>query len=380
MHVPLFAPEFGAEEEAALIEVLRSGWVSMGPRVEQLEQAFCDYLDVPHAVAVNSGTAALHLAALLLDLGPGDEVIVPSLTFAATVNCIHYTGATPVFADVRSEDDWTIDPEDVLRRITPRTRAVVVMHYGGYPCDMRALSALCREHDLALIEDACHGLGGSVEGRALGTISDLGCFSFYSNKVMTTAEGGLLVTTRPEHAQRARLLRSHGMTALAIDRERGVLGYDIEQVGYNYRLDELRAALGLAQLARLPGWMAARRSLVSRYAERLAEIPGLRLPRHGCRGEPAHYILPVLLESADRDRLRKALDGVGVQTSIHYPPVHRFSHYRRQASSLPVTENLASRILTLPLFPSLTLDQLDYVCDQLVHCLETCGRTSATGH
>ena len=273
--IPLFAPDFGPEEDREVLEVLHAGWIAMGPKVEAFEKCFADFVGAPHAVAVNSATAALHLANVLLGLRPGDEVIVPSLTFAATVNAVRFVGATPVFADVSGPDDWTIGATEVARRMTRRTRAVVVMHYAGYACDMEGILAVCRDARVAVVEDACHGLGGTVAGRSMGVLGDIGCFSFYSNKVMTTGEGGMLVTADPDRAKRARELRSHGMSATSIDRMRGAMGYEISELGWNYRLDDLRAAVGLAQLRRLPQALARRRALVERYRERLQGVEGL---------------------------------------------------------------------------------------------------------
>ncbi|MFC1706636.1 DegT/DnrJ/EryC1/StrS family aminotransferase [Planctomycetota bacterium] len=370
MRVPFFVPDMDGAEKAALAEVIDSGWISMGPRVRELEDRFANLIGREFAVAVSSCTAALHLAAITLDLGPGDEVIVPSFTFVSTANAVHFTGATPVFADIKGPDDWTLDPTDVAGKVTERTRAVVAMHYAGYPCDMEGLDAVCRAHGLTLLEDACHGLGGSLGGRAMGALSKGGCFSFYSNKVITTAEGGMLTTDDESIATRARRLRAHGMTRTSLDAARGTMGYDVLEVGYNYRLDELRAAMGLVQLDRLPRAIERRRILVDAYRARLADIRGVSCPRHGERGEPACYLLPVLLESADRDALRKRLLTAGVETSMHYPPVHRFMHYRALTpADLPVTDWVAARAVTLPLYPSMSHEQVDYVCDSLVQAV-----------
>ena len=363
--IPLFAPDFGPEEDREVLEVLHAGWIAMGPKVEAFEKCFADFVGAPHAVAVNSATAALHLANVLLGLRPGDEVIVPSLTFAATVNAVRFVGATPVFADVSGPDDWTIGATEVARRMTRRTRAVVVMHYAGYACDMEGILAVCKDARVPVVEDACHGLGGTVAGRSMGVLGDLGCFSFYSNKVMTTGEGGMLVTADPDRAKRARELRSHGMSATSIDRMRGAMGYEISELGWNYRLDDLRAAVGLAQLRRLPQALARRRALVERYRERLQGVEGIRFPQHGGRGTPACYLVPILIERGERDKIRAAMAEQGVQTSLHYPPVHAFAFYRDLAATLPQTEWIAARTLTLPLYPSLTEAQVDRVCTVL---------------
>jgi dTDP-4-amino-4,6-dideoxygalactose transaminase len=367
--ISLFEPDLGPKESSNVLAVLESGWVALGDQVASFEKQFAEYTGARCAVALNSGTAALHLAYLLAGVRPGDEVIVPSLTFCATVNAVIYCGATPVFADIRGADDWTLDPDDVAKRITPKTRAVAVMHYGGYPCDMIAFENLCRDAEITLIEDAAHGLGGTIAGRPLGTLGALGCFSFYSNKVITTVEGGMLVTDDEALATRARRLRSHGMTATAVDRRDGSQGYDVTEVGFNYRLDDLRAALGLAQMERLETSLTRRRALVAHYRERLADLPNLHVPDHGGRGKSAHYIMPVLLERARRAGVREQLQELGVQTSVHYAPVHQFEHYRSFNAVLPRTDAIASNILTLPLYPSMTGTQVDRVCDVLAQAL-----------
>lgn len=365
----LFEPDLGTQESLNVLGVLESGWVALGEQVASFEKQFAEYTGSRFAVALNSGTAALHLAYLLAGVQPGDEVIVPSLTFCATVNAVKYCGATPVFADIRGADDWTLDPDDVAKRITTKTRAVAVMHYGGYPCDMIAFKNLCHDAEIALIEDAAHGLGGAIAERQLGTLGAFGCFSFYSNKVITTVEGGMLVTDDEALAARARRLRSHGMTATAVDRRDGLPSYDVTEVGFNYRLDDLRAALGLAQLERLETSLASRQALVAHYRERLADLPNLHIPDHGGRGKPAHYIVPVLLERAQRADVRTQLQERGVQTSVHYAPVHQFEHYRSINAVLPRTEAIANKILTLPLYPSMTGTQVDRVCDVLAQAL-----------
>lgn len=359
--VPLFEPDLTEADKQAVRDVLDSGWITMGPKVAAFEERFASYVGAAHAIAVNSCTAALHLANVALDLGPGDEVIVPSLTFAATANAVAMTGATAVFADVKSTDDWTIDPEDVAARITPRTRAVVVMHYAGYACDMNRLGAICDKAGIALVEDAAHALTGYLDGKHLGTQGQIGCFSFFSNKVMTTAEGGMLVTDDAAIAERARRMRSHGQTKTAIDRMNGALGYEIEEAGYNYRLDDIRAALGLSQMDRLDGNRAKRLVLVDHYREALGPINRVSFPSHGDRGTPAHYILPVMIDGDDRDVIRERMARRGIQTSMHYPPVHLFRHYRKSSTPLPVTEEIAAGTLTLPLFHTMTIAQVDKV-------------------
>jgi dTDP-4-amino-4,6-dideoxygalactose transaminase len=357
----------GEREREALLEVLDSGWLSMGPRTERFEEAFAEFVGVADAVAVSNGTAALHLAAAALGLGPGDEVICPTLTFVASAAAMRQTGATVRLADSTSDDDFALDPAEVERLVGPRTRAVVLLHYGGHPADVDAIRAVVDRHGLLLIEDAAHALGAELGGAQCGTLGDAGCFSFFPNKNMTTGEGGMVVFADPEAAARARRLRSHAMTTLTWDRHRGhAASYDVVGLGFNYRIDELRAALGLVQLERLPELNEARARLAARYRRRLDGTP-LRIPGLGGRGRSAHHLLPVLAPSADaRDRLREALQGERIQTSVHYPPIHRFSFYADDGVSLPRAEDIADRLLTVPLHPNMTEADVDTVVEALL--------------
>jgi dTDP-4-amino-4,6-dideoxygalactose transaminase len=358
----------GDEERQAVDDVLRAGWLSMGPRTEQFERALGEMLGSQHVLAVTNGTAAIHLAAAALGLGPGDEVIVPALTFVASAAGIRQTGASIVLGDSTSLDDFALDPAEIDRLAGPRTRAVVILHYGGYPADTRALLAAAERHDLLVIEDAAHAIGGSVDGRACGTFGDAGCFSFFPNKNMTTGEGGALVLRDGGAAERARLLRSHAMTTLTWDRHQGhASSYDVVGLGFNYRIDELRAALGLAQLARLSELNAARAKTAARYRERLVGSGRISLPSQGTRGVPAHHLAVVLAESRQlRDELRTALRETGIQTSVHYPVISRFTEYARDEASVPRAVEIAERAVTLPLHPRLTEADVDLVCDALL--------------
>jgi dTDP-4-amino-4,6-dideoxygalactose transaminase len=315
---------------------------------------------------------ALHLACLALGLGPGDEVLCPALTFVATANAVLYTGARPVFVDIDGPGNLNMSAADAARKVTPRTRAMMVMHYAGYPCDMDALIALAREHHLKIIEDAAHAPGGvhqsATGAQPLGTLGEVGCFSFFANKNMTTGEGGMVVTRNPEVAEKVRLARSHGMTSLTWDRHQGhSLSYDVSILGYNYRIDEVRAVLGLIQLAKLPEANARRRQLTHLYREKLQDVPGLILPfAQEIEASACHLFPLVLPPGTDRAAFMAALADKGIQTSIHYPPIHRFSHYRSLwppdfDHGLPRTEEVAPRLVTLPLFPTMTAEQLDRV-------------------
>jgi dTDP-4-amino-4,6-dideoxygalactose transaminase len=379
--VPLSDLAVDDEILGAVRDAVGSGWWSTGPRVAEFEAAFADFVGTRHAVAVSSGTAALHLALLACDCGPGDEVILPSLNFVAAASVVRHAGATPVFCDIVGERDLTLDlnldPADVEAAAGPRTKAVVVLHYGGLPCDMDAVLALAERRGLAVIEDAAHAPGAARGGRACGTFGDAGCFSFFSNKNMPIGEGGMVVTGDDAVAERVRLLRSHGMTALSWDRARGhASGYDVVTGGFNYRLDEPRAAIGLVQLARLAGANAARARLAARYRERLDGVAGLAVPTAGpADAISAHHLMVVVLpHGANRDELRAELTARRIQTSVHYPPIHRFSAFRQLSGRpLPRTDELADRVLTLPLFAHMTEDQVDEVADALIEAIERTG-------
>jgi dTDP-4-amino-4,6-dideoxygalactose transaminase len=360
-------------------DVLRSGWWTMGPRVDEFEQAFARACEANHAFAVSSGTAALHLALLATGCGAGDEVVLPSLNFVAAANAGVHTGATPVFCDIHGEHDLNLHPADMQAAVSERTKALLLLHYGGHPCDMDAVLATAHRFGLAVIEDAAHAPGATWRGRACGALGDVGCFSFFSNKNLPVGEGGMVVTNDPEIAERVRLLRSHGMTTLTWDRHRGhAPSYDVLGHGLNYRLDELRAAIGLVQLERLPAANEARSLLVARYERSLASVDGVAMPFSPARGfaRPAHHLaVAVLSEGVEREAVRQALASDGIQTSVHYPPIHRFSAYRRGAARpLPTTDRVAERILTLPLYPHLSEEQVDAVADSLTRALDVSTR------
>lgn len=358
--VPLTDIAMPEQDVRAVLDCLESGWLTMGPRTKAFEEALAERVGTPHAITVSSGTAALHLACLAAGLGPGDEVIVPAFTFIASANAARYVGATPVLCDVRGAHDFNIDLDDVAARITPRTRAVIAVHFCGYPADVLALRSLCDEHRLVLIEDCAQAICAQVDatGRQVGTVGQLGAFSFFSKKQLCVGEGGMVSTTDDELAASVRLLRSHAMTSGTWDRHSGhATTYDVVDVGYNYRLDEPRAALGLSRLQRLEDDIAKRRALVRSYRERLAGIPGLELPWDDTAVErSSHFAFPVLLADRDaRDRFRDTLKAGGVQTTW-YPALHTFSDCRdlAPAGGLPGAEEAAARHCALPL--SSTMD------------------------
>lgn len=364
--VPLADLDVGEEEAAAIVQVLRSKWLSMGYVAQEFEQEFAAFIGAKHCLAVTNGTAALHLAGLAIGLQPGDEVIVPSLTFVATANAVRYTGGTPVFADIESLDCLNISPSAIERCITEKTRAVMVMHYAGFPCDMPVIMQIARRHGLRVIEDSAHAIGSKLEERTLGTWGDIGCFSFFSNKNMTTGEGGMIATNDDAVAERLRVLRSHGMTTLSWERHQGRAStYDVVDLGYNYRIDELRSALGRVQLTKLPAGNARRKQLTTLYRQLLAEIvPEIRVPFQEHHGTSCYHIMPILLPTGvDRQKFMDGMRSQSIQTSIHYPPVHSFHIYQQNIlhhqEQLALTEEAAAREVTLPLYPAMQDDQVE---------------------
>jgi dTDP-4-amino-4,6-dideoxygalactose transaminase len=367
--VPLTDIAVPEEDVRAVLDCLESGWLTMGPRTNAFETALSEYVGTPHAVTVSSGTAALHLSCLAAGIGPGDEVIVPAFTFVASAAAVRYAGGTPVLCDVSSPSRFNLDPADVARRITSRTRAVIAVHFCGYPAQAADLRALCDEHGLVLIEDCAQAIGAVLdgEGTRAGTVGDLGAFSFFSKKQLCVGEGGMVTCSADDLAERVRLLRSHALTSSTWDRHRGHdPAYDIIDIGFNYRLDEPRAALGLSRLERLPENLDARRETVRAYRERLADVPGLEL----CFDEQAvqrgsHFAFPVLLADRERrDRFRGQLKDAGIQTTW-YPALHTFTDYRSFApqDGLPGASEAADRHCALPLSASMSLDELELVVD-----------------
>lgn len=372
--VPLADLDYGSEEETAVLKVLRSKWLTMGAITQEFEAQYAQMLGVKHSIAVSNATEALHLACLALGIGPGDEVIAPSLSFVATSNAVLYTGADVRFADIIGPDDLTINPDDIIRKITSKTKAIIVMHYGGYPCRMKEICEIAERSNLAIIEDAAHAPGAALFGKALGTWGDIGCFSFFSNKNISTGEGGMLVTNRDDVAEKVRLMRSHGMTSLTYDRHRGhASSYDVVDLGYNYRIDEIRSALGIEQLKKLANNNVLRKNWTEQYWRGLSDFE-FDLPFRSNNGDPSYHIFPLLLPNGlERKAFMDALRAHGIQSSIHYPAIHQFSYYRMRYGmiSLPKTEDVSERELTLPLYPGMGQERVDLVIDAITRINNT---------
>jgi dTDP-4-amino-4,6-dideoxygalactose transaminase len=369
--VPLTDIAMPEGDVQAVMDCLESGWLTMGPRTQAFERALAEHVGTPHAVTVSSGTAALHLAYLAAGIGPGDEVIVPAVTFVASASAVRFTGAHPVLCDVGGGPNLNIDAADAAQRITPRTRAIVAVHFAGYPADVSALRALCDARGLLLIEDCAQAIGARVDadGRQVGTVGELGAFSFFSKKQLCVGEGGMVTTADEEMAARVRLLRSHAMTSTTWDRHRGHdPAYDVVDIGFNYRMDEPRAALGLSRLQRLDQDIERRRTLVRAYRERLRDVPGLELTfdEHAVE-RSSHFAFIVLLKDRDaRDELRAQLKADGIQTTW-YPALHVFTDYRRtvKRGDLPRAAEVSDRHCALPLSASMDETAVETVVDSV---------------
>jgi len=354
------------DDVAAVTRVLRSDWLTTGPIVDEFERAFADFTGTAHAVAVCNGTAALHAATAAIGVGPGDEVIVPAITFVATANAVLYQGATPRFADV-DPDTLLIDPADVERRITPRTKAILAVDYAGQPCDYERLRDLARRNNLALLADACHALGGTVQGRPVGGLVDLSTFSLHPVKPITAGEGGVITTNDTRLAQAMRIFRNHGISSDFRQRERqGSWAYEMVSLGYNYRLSDIHCALALSQLAKLPAWVTRRQAIARRYDAAFSGESAFRplVVRAGV--SHAYHLYVIRLRGGiDRGAFFQALRAEGIGANVHYAPVHLHPYYREHLGGAhglcPEAERAASRIITLPLFPRMNDDDVEKV-------------------
>ena len=373
--LPFCLPTIGPKEKEEILSVLDSGWLTAGSVTKRFEEALGRYAGAEHTVALSSCTAALHLSLLAAGVGPSHEVIVPSFTFCSTVNVIVHCGAVPVFADV-DPVSLTIDPEDFKRKISGKTRAVIPVHYAGYPCDMEPIASAARDKGIFVIEDAAHALGARYKGAMIGAIGDATCFSFYPTKTITTGEGGAVTTDSAELAEKVRLLSLHGMTRDAWERytSAGSWQYQVTVPGYKYNTTDLEAALGVRQLERIDEFLSARERLWGSYERELEDLDELALPPLPPAGRHARHLFPVLLNEGSRvprDRLLELLREEKIGTSVHFLPIHLQPYYRREYPrvSLPVTENVYKRVFSLPLYPRMTESDVADVARALKTCL-----------
>ncbi len=368
------------DDVAAVVEVLRSDWLTTGPKVAEFERAFADFVDAREAVAVSNGTAALHAAMYAIGIGPGDEVIVPPMTFAATANCVVFQGGTPVFADV-DPDTLLLDPAQVETKITPRTKTIIAVDYTGQACDYDTLQAIADQHSLTLVADACHALGGSYQGRPVGSLADLSAFSFHPVKHITTGEGGMIATDDAKLAQRMRVFRNHGITTDHRQREsEGSWFYEMVDLGYNYRLTDLQCALGMSQLGNLPGWVARRQEIARCYDAAFAQILSVEPLGVGEDVSHAYHLYAIRLDldqiPVDRARVFAAMRAEGIGVNVHYIPVHLHPFYRDRFGTepglCPVAEAAYEQILSLPVFPRMSSGDVDDVIAAVLKVVEGC--------
>jgi dTDP-4-amino-4,6-dideoxygalactose transaminase len=373
--IPFHSPAIGEDEIQSVIETLKSGWLTTGAKVKTFEADFARYVGSSHAVAVNSGTAALHLALDAIGIKEGDEVIVPTVTFTATAEVVIYFKANPVLADCQP-DTLNIDPDQIERAITPRTKAIIPVHMGGQPCDMAPILELARHHNLKVIEDAAHALPAAYHGKKVGAISDITCFSFYATKTITTGEGGMATTENPEWAKRMRMMSLHGISLDAWDRytDKGSWYYEVIRPGYKYNLTDIAAALGIEQLKRCDQFYEARRRVAAQYHEAFAELPELQIPR--CAPDVQHawhlYVIKLELERLriNRSQFIEALKKKGIGTSVHFIPLHLHPYYRDtfgyKPPDFPNASAVFERIVSLPIYPKMS--QAD-----VLHVIEAVG-------
>ena len=360
--IQVFKPALGEEEFEAVKEVMKSGWIGLGPKTREFEEKFAAYVGTKYAIGLNSGTAALHLALMSLNLGPGDEIIVPSLTFISTVHAIRYVGATPVFADVQ-EDTLCIDKDDVMRKCTPSTKAIIPVHYGGHPCDMDELHAFADQRGILIIEDAAHAAGAMYKDRHIGSISQATCFSFHAVKNLTMGEGGAITTNDTRVNERVRKLRWVGINkdtwARSSDLRTYGWYYEVEEIGFKYHLSDIPASIGIVQLQKLERMNARRRELVGIYNLALAELPWISTP------VKRDYVLSAchnyVIKTEYRDRLNIFLKEKGIATGVHYMPAHLHPAYQGYSAQIPTTDKVWRKLLTLPLYPDLTDDDMAYI-------------------
>ncbi len=369
---------------AAVVEALRSDWLTTGPRVAEFEQAFARFTGSVDAVAVSSGTAALHAIMHAAGIGAGDEVIVPAMTFAASANCVVYQGGRPVFADVKP-DTLLLDPDSVISKITAKTRAIVAVDYAGQACDYDTLRQIATDRNLLLVADACHSLGGSYKGNPVGSLASMSAFSLHPVKPITTGEGGMITTDDPELARRLRVFRNHGITTDHRQREQqGSWFYEMVDLGYNYRITDIQCALGLSQLAKLPGWVERRQAIARRYDEALSGFDGIRALSVQPQVSHAYHLYVVRLSAQamgmDRSDAFARLRELGILVNVHYLPVHLHPFYRRQFGTrpgqCPVAEAAYEQILSLPIFPAMSETQVERVvsCAQRIATEPACSR------
>lgn len=383
LDVPFFRAEIGDEEIANVIETLKSGWLTSGPKCKQFETEFAEMVGAKFAVAVNSATAGLHLALEAIGVGPGDEVLVPTMTFAATAEVVIHLGATPILVDCQP-GDLNIDLDDLVAKITNKTVAVMPVHYAGQACEMDEIMAIAKQHNLRVIEDAAHAFPSKYRDRWIGTIGDLTCFSFYANKTITTGEGGMITTDDEALANRVRMMSLHGLDRGAWNRftKSGKWYYEILAPGYKYNLPDVAAAIGIGQLHQAEKFRLGRAQIANRYLQSFADCPAIQpLGAHADHQHSWHlFVIQLNLNqlSIDRNRFIELINAAGISTSVHYTPLHLHPLYRERfgytPESMPTATEVYQRIISLPLFSGMTTEQVEYVIEQVRRIAEEHSR------
>ncbi len=366
--IPVFSPSLGREEEKAVSKVLKSGWIGSGPAVARFEKDFLTFTKGKYAVATNSASAALHLAIIAAGVGKGDEVITPSFTFVATNHPILMQGATPVFCDIK-EDNFCADPRDIERKITGKTRAVVVVHYGGYPAQIEEIVKICKKNNLILIEDCAHASGSFYKGRHLGTFGDFGCFSFAAIKNLTTGDGGMLIGKSKEKIDQARTLSWSGISQSTWERaKKGVVRwrYNVVSAGWKYQMNDIAASIGIVQLVKLKKNNGKRKDITNRYDKAFKGVPWIKVRDVGKDEEPSYHNYIIRVSAQVRDKLSDFLAVRAIATSVHYVPSHHYKIYSKYKSKLPVTDKIWKEILLLPIFPDLRPIDQKHIIDSIL--------------
>ena len=370
MYIPYGKQTIDEKDIQAVVEVLRSDYLTTGPKIEEFEKCVADYVGAKYAVAVNSGTAALHIACLAAGIKEGDEVITSPITFAASANCVLYCGGTPVFADI-DENTYNISPDEIERRVTERTKAIIPVHYTGQPCDMDAIMDIAGKHNLLIIEDGAHALGASYKGRKIGSIAHMTCFSFHPVKPITTGEGGMVVTNSEELYKRLILFRSHGITRdeTMMTEQQGDWYYQQLELGYNYRITDISCALGLSQMDKLDGFLERRRQIAKRYNEAFCDVSQIKIPMQLADCESGWHLYVIQVKADYRKEIFDNLRKSGIGVNVHYIPVYKHPYYQRNGYADVCCKNgevFYERAISLPIFPLLTDVQQDYVIEQVL--------------